>query len=56
MRDTVTTLLDALGLLAVSAGAGLYTAQWIGWGGFAVAGGLVVGGVRVAELLDRAEQ
>jgi hypothetical protein len=52
MRELVTTLLDALGLLAVAGGAGVFASQWIGWAGLAVAGVVVLAGVRLADLLD----
>lgn len=55
MRELVTTILDAVGLLAVAAGGGLYVSQWIGWGGLVVSGVAVVGGVRLAELVEHGE-
>lgn len=42
LRELITTILDALGLLLVAASAGLVSAQWIGWGGLAVAGLIVL--------------
>lgn len=50
----IATALDVVGLLAVAAGAGLAAAALIGaGGGLVVAGGIVLGGVRLAEYLDR---
>lgn len=51
MRDIVTTLLDALGLLLVAAGAGAGSATWLGWWGLAVAGAVVLGGSLLADAL-----
>lgn len=44
MRRTLTTILDALGLLLVAAGLGALTYQWIGWACLAVAGAVVLAG------------
>lgn len=44
MRDTLTTALDALGLLLVAAGLGALTYRWIGWSCLAVAGVIVLAG------------
>lgn len=44
MRDTLTTALDALGLLLVAAGLAALTYQWIGWSCLAVAGVIVLAG------------
>lgn len=44
MRSTLTTILDALGLLLVAAGLGALTFQWIGWTCLAVAGVVVLAG------------
>ncbi len=48
MRDILTTLLDALGLLLVAAGLAALTFQWIGWASLAVAGAVVLGGSLLA--------
>lgn len=44
MRATLTTLLDALGLLLVAVGLGALTYQWIGWTCLAVVGVVVLAG------------
>lgn len=44
MRDTLTTVLDALGLLLVAAGLGALTYRWIGWVCLAIAGVVVLAG------------
>ena len=44
MREVLTTILDALGLLLLAAGLGALTYQWIGWAGLAVAGVVVLTG------------
>jgi hypothetical protein len=38
VRDLITDLLDALGLLGIAVGVGAGTAHWIGWFGMAVGG------------------
>jgi hypothetical protein len=42
MRDTLTTLLDTLGLLLIAAGLGALTFQWIGWTSLAVSGAVIL--------------
>lgn len=44
MRERVTTLLDAVGLLLVAGGAGGAAYPWIGWGAPGVSGLIVLGG------------
>ncbi len=44
MRDIITTLLDALGLLLVAAGAGAGAYELIGWPAAALSGAVVLGG------------
>lgn len=44
VRDAVTTVLDAVGLLLVAAGAGAAAGPFIGWAGLAVSGGVVLSG------------
>lgn len=44
MRELLTTVLDAVGLLLIAAGLGALTYQWIGWACLAVAGVIVLGG------------
>lgn len=43
MREGVTTVLEAIALLAIAAGVGAGAAQWIGWFGMAVGGVVLVG-------------
>lgn len=49
MRTLLTDALDVLGVLAVAAGVGAGVAQWVGWWGVAVAGGVLLAGSQVAE-------
>lgn len=51
MREFITTLLDAVGLLALAAGIGAGAAQWLGWWGLAVAGAVLLVGSGVAARL-----
>lgn len=44
MRELLTTVLDAVGLLLIAAGLGALTYQWIGWACLAVSGVIVLGG------------
>lgn len=44
VRDLVTSSFDALGVLAVAAGVGAGSAQWVGWFGAAVGGLVLIGG------------
>lgn len=44
MRDVVTTLLDAAGLVLVAAGAGVAAGYLVGWCGLAVSGGVILAG------------
>lgn len=44
MRDALTSLLDAVGLLMVAGGVGAAAAVVLGWGGLAVAGVIVLAG------------
>lgn len=53
MRELVTTLLDVLGLLLVAAGAGMAAAMWVGWGGLAVSGAIVLAGSALADRMAR---
>jgi hypothetical protein len=55
VRDLLTTLLDAIGLLAVAAGVGAGAARWVGWFGLAVAGVIVLGGSLLAHARARPE-
>lgn len=48
MRELLTNLLDALGLLLVAAGVGAFTYRWIGWAALAVAGVVVLTGSQVS--------
>jgi hypothetical protein len=50
MRDLITDVLDAVGLLAVAAGIGAGAARWIGWFGLAVSGGVVLVGSVAASM------
>jgi hypothetical protein len=49
MRTLLTDALDVLGVLAVAAGVGAGVAQWVGWWGVAVAGGVLLAGSALAE-------
>lgn len=49
MREVLTTILDALGLLLLAAGLGALAYQWIGWSALAVAGVVVLCGSAVAS-------
>ena len=53
MRDHVTTLLDALGLLLIAAGLGYVAYQWIGFAALAVSGVLVLAGSVIGAGLGR---
>ena len=44
MREVLTTILDALGLLLLAAGLGALAYQWIGWASLAIAGVVVLAG------------
>lgn len=44
MRERTTTVLDAAGLLLVSAGAGAGAYRWLGWAALAVSGVVVLAG------------
>jgi hypothetical protein len=49
LRDVITTIYDALGLLAIAVG-GAFAASWlIGWASIAVGGGIILVGVRVMD-------
>jgi hypothetical protein len=52
-REVLTTVLDVVAVLLVAAGAAAAAYQLIGWGALAVAGVVVLGAVRLAELLTR---
>lgn len=54
MESATTTVLDAVGLLALAAGVGFGVAQWIGWWGLAVAGVIVLTGSALADRLQSA--
>lgn len=49
MREVLTTILDALGLLLFAAGLAALTYQWIGWASLAVAGVVVLAGSAFAS-------
>lgn len=49
MRDLITDLLDALGLLGIAIGVGAGAAHWIGWFGAAVGGAVLIGGSLIAH-------
>jgi hypothetical protein len=49
MRVVLTTILDALGLLLVAAGAGALAYRWIGLAALGVAGVVVLAGSAVAS-------
>ena len=51
MRDHLTTVLDALGLMLIAAGLAALTYRWIGLACLAVAGGIIVGGSWLASTL-----
>lgn len=44
MRELITSLLDALGLLLFAAGIAAAVHPWIGWASLAVAGVVILGG------------
>jgi hypothetical protein len=44
VRESVTTVLDAAGLLLVAAGLGCAAGTLIGWAGLAVSGGVILAG------------
>lgn len=44
MRERMTTVLDAAGLLLCAAGAGAGAYRWLGWAALAVSGVVVLGG------------
>jgi hypothetical protein len=44
VRERTTTVLDAAGLLLVSAGAGAGAYRWLGWAALAVSGAVVLAG------------
>lgn len=44
MRDLVTTLLDAAGLVLVAAGLGVAAGYLIGWAGLTVTGAVILAG------------
>ncbi|MEU0397953.1 hypothetical protein ABZ208_35410 [Streptomyces sp. NPDC006208] len=48
MRERLTSLLDALGLLLVAAGSGAAAGTVIGWAGLAVSGVVVLAGSAAA--------
>lgn len=52
MREFVTTLLDAFGLIALAGGIGAGAATWLGWWGLAVAGVVLLAGSGVAARLE----
>lgn len=52
MRETVTLVLDVLGLLLFAAGVAALVFTWLGWGCLAVAGVLVLGGSLLADWLS----
>lgn len=50
--ELVTTLLDVLGLLLVAAGVCALVSPWLGWGGLAVSGAVVLAGSWVGARLS----
>lgn len=56
MRDLVTTLLDALGLLLIAAGVGAAAFRWLSWACLAVAGVVVLAGSSYAHWQGRLER
>ncbi len=53
LAQAITTGLDLLGLLAVAAGVGAWSATRIGWAGLAVAGVIVLAGSACATAVSR---
>ncbi len=51
MRERLTTILDALGLLLVAAGIAALTYRWIGWACLGVAGAVILAGSFTAATL-----
>lgn len=51
MREHLTTILDAIGLLLVAAGLGALTYRWIGWTCLAVVGVVILAGSLTAATL-----
>lgn len=49
MHETVTTLLDALALLLIAAGAAAAVYRWFGWACLAVAGTVLLAGSLLAS-------
>lgn len=52
MREHLTTILDALGLLLIAAGLAALTYRWIGWACLAVAGVVILAGSLAAATLS----
>lgn len=52
MRDTMTTLLDALAVLLIAAGVGAAVYQWIGWWAVAVSGVVVLLGSQLGAWMS----
>jgi hypothetical protein len=53
VRDVATDALDLLALLLIAAGVGGYSARWLGWGGLAVAGVVILAGSLLIVALGR---
>lgn len=51
-KKQITDLLDVLGVLVISVGAGFATYQWIGWACVLVTGVALVGFSQVIEWID----
>lgn len=56
MRDLLTSVLDALSLLLIAAGAGAFTYQWIGLACLAVSGVVILSGSLLASWLSEAQE
>lgn len=53
MRERMTTVLDAAGLLLVAGGAGAGAYQWLGWGALSISGAVVLAGSWLAASTGR---
>lgn len=56
MRDLITTLLDAAGLLTVSIGVGVLVATWSTGGGIVTTGALVLAGSQLVDRIGHREE
>ena len=50
MREALTSILDALGLLLVASGASAFTFRWLAWGCLLVGGVIVLAGSWLAGM------